>query len=214
LRTYYTAQNKQSITLAVKIYHNVYAVYILVTGPPMNITINNITSTSFVVHWDEVGDAYQYNVRWRKGSGSVRAVTSQTSLNITGLIPNTAYNVTINAVNKCGSGNSISVTTSTIESLVPEMTSTTTTLSSTRIPPTGNVIMYCCALNDMMISEWYTNQWTSNNFIRSNRNRRLNLDIFKLTSNKDCSMLSLSKLSILLHGVSSNVDVVSITQHR
>jgi len=105
-------------------------------GRPMNVRYSDVNSTSFFVQWDEVDGADQYIVRWRNGSSSVReAVTSQTSHNITGLTPNTTYNVTITARNSCGLGTNnytLSVTTLMM-------------MSSFTTNPTGSrITLYTC----------------------------------------------------------------------
>ncbi|XP_065910776.1 receptor-type tyrosine-protein phosphatase H-like isoform X2 [Dysidea avara] len=75
-------------------------------GTPLNIRISGITSTSFVVQWDEVDDAKLYCVQWRDDGSSVRSRESnpsRTSITIKQLSPNTIYNVTV-TVGTCRSG--------------------------------------------------------------------------------------------------------------
>ena len=68
------------------------------------ILISNITSISFVVQLDEVYDADWFNVFWREDGVSAREnITTQTSITIRGLTPNTKYYVNITAGNICGS---------------------------------------------------------------------------------------------------------------
>ncbi|XP_065910714.1 tyrosine-protein kinase receptor TYRO3-like isoform X2 [Dysidea avara] len=104
-----------SNTLGTSLYHCVVndmmsrdASPLISTGPPgtpMNIRVSNITSTSFVVQWDEVDDVHWYIVNWKDDGGSVReSTTSLTSHTITQLSPNTTYNVTVTTGNICGSG--------------------------------------------------------------------------------------------------------------
>jgi len=118
----------------------------------MNIRVSDITSTSFVVHWDEVDDANQYHINWSSAGASSREVTSQTSYTITGLIPNTTYYVTITSVNSCGfftDNYTLSVTTPMIGSPVPVITTTGLTIpnsfmtSSIITRPTGSRITLC-----------------------------------------------------------------------
>jgi len=74
-------------------------------GTPIKIRFSDITSTSFVVHWDEVDDINKYLVNWRIDGGggkATEATTSQTSRIITGLTPNTTYYVTVIVINSCG----------------------------------------------------------------------------------------------------------------
>ncbi|XP_065911030.1 uncharacterized protein [Dysidea avara] len=121
-----------------------YASLIVIGTKPSTpiLLVSNITSTSFVVQWDEVNGADYYIVNWRGGS-NVRESISQTSIIITQLSPNTTYNVTVTAGNICGSGrvsdilivttngpsiSSVTTTTSSISSMVAM--ATTTTLSS------------------------------------------------------------------------------------
>jgi len=40
----------------------------------MNIRFSDITSTSFVVQWDEVDDADWFNVLWWEDGGSAREI--------------------------------------------------------------------------------------------------------------------------------------------
>jgi len=118
-------------------------------GIPMNIRYNHVTSTSFVVQWDEVDDADQYLVNWRSGSSEAReATTSQTSHTITGLTPNTTYDVTVFAINGCGQSDTGStVTINEIEPSSP-VTAKEIELSSTVMyittMPTGNLIVHVC----------------------------------------------------------------------
>jgi len=136
------------------------------TGPPgipMNIRYDHVTSVSFVVHWDEVDDADKYLVNWRRSGGKAReATTLQTLRTITGLTPNTTYDVTVFAINSCGqsvtSSDVFIVTTNEIEPSSPvtineiEPSSTVTTneieLSSTVMSittmPSGNLIVHIC----------------------------------------------------------------------
>ena len=97
--------------------------------------VGNITSASFVVQWDEVDDADYYIVNWRDDGGSVRkSTTSQTSITITQLSPDTTYSVTVTAVNICGSGTAsdILIVTTNVGLLVELSTSSSVmTTSST-----------------------------------------------------------------------------------
>ena len=105
-------------------------------GAPMNIRFSDITSTSFVVHWDEVDDAELYIVNYRVDGGSVNeAPTQRTSRTITQLSSNTTYTVTVIA-NTCGHLSSISgaVMVTTNESLLIRLYSTLVTISSTTTP--------------------------------------------------------------------------------
>ena len=115
--------------------------YLDTTGPPgtpINIRVSEISSTSFVVQWDEVDDADHYIVNWRDDGGSVReSTTSLISITITQLSPNTTYNVTVTAGNICGSGtvSDILIVTSNVTLLVgPSITTLSlvcTSISST-----------------------------------------------------------------------------------
>ncbi|XP_065890845.1 uncharacterized protein [Dysidea avara] len=107
-------------------------------GTPINIRVSEISSTSFVVQWDEVDDADHYIVNWRDDGGSVReSTTSLISITITQLSPNTTYNVTVTAGNICGSGtvSDILIVTSNVTLLVgPSITTLSlvcTSISST-----------------------------------------------------------------------------------
>ena len=143
--------------------------YLCDTGPPiisMNTNmISNITSTSFVVLLDEVDDADWFNVLWWEDGGSAREnITTQTSITIRGLTPNTKYYVNITAGNICGSvinNDTLSVTTLMIESpvsILTVMTTATTMANSLAVfrstiytppTPTGNritlhIILHVC----------------------------------------------------------------------
>jgi len=128
----------------------------------MNIRVINITSTSFVVQWNEVDDTNQYYINWSSAGDSSRGVTtSQTSHTMTGLIPNTTYYVTIISVNSCRFVTDLSVTTLMVGSLVPTLTMITTTtltipnsfmMSSIIMRPTGSNITlyaYCISLTNI-----------------------------------------------------------------
>ena len=125
--------------------------------------ISNITSTSFVVLLDEVDDADWFNVLWWEDGGSAREnITTQTSITIRGLTPNTKYYVNITAGNICGSvvnNDTLSVTTLMIGSpvhtgiltILTMITTTTTmpnsltmsssTISSTPTPTGSRIIL-------------------------------------------------------------------------
>ena len=136
-----------------------YVTFIYDTGPPiisMNTNmISNITSTSFVVLLDEVDDADWFNVLWWEDGGSAREnITTQTSITIRGLTPNTKYYVNITAGNICGSvvnNDILSVTTLMIGSPVPIVTMMTTattmsnslTMSSSTIITSSTGITFC-----------------------------------------------------------------------
>jgi len=97
----------------------------------MNIRASGISNASFIVLWDEVDDADRYFVNWRSGHGVAReAITSRTSHNLTGLIPNTTYYATVTASNSCGEGTLskflMVITYSWIDIKYPQPTSTVT----------------------------------------------------------------------------------------
>jgi len=74
-------------------------------GAPVNIRFSDITTTSVVVQWDDVDNAYHYVLNWNDDDGAGReAVIAQTSRTIAGLTPNTVYSVTVFARNVCGRG--------------------------------------------------------------------------------------------------------------
>jgi len=118
-------------------------------GTPMNIRCSDVTSTSFVVHWDEVDNADQYFVNWKIGDIAREAIISQTSHSIAGLTPNATYYVTVSAANSCGQSDTGSSTVTTNEI---ELSSTITTNkiepSSTVMfittMPSGNLIVHIC----------------------------------------------------------------------
>ena len=134
---------------------------ICTTGPPgtpMNIRISGITSTSFVVQWDEVDDAKLYCVQWRDDGGSVRSRESKpprTSITITQLSPNTTYNVTayVTAGNICETGpvSDILIVTTNMTILVGPLSSmltmATPTSSSSVITTTPSE--FCCSYDNI-----------------------------------------------------------------
>ena len=81
-------------------------IYIHTIGPPINITVSDITDTSFVVQWDEVDNAVWYIVSWSVKETS----TQETSHTITGLAPNTSYGVTVEVADSCGQHSKLSDT--------------------------------------------------------------------------------------------------------
>ena len=149
--------------------------YLCDTGPPiisMNTNmISNITSTSFVVLLDEVDDANWFNMLWWEDGSSAREdITTQTSITISGLTPNTKYYVNITAGNICGSvvnSDILSFTTLMIESPVPILTMMTTktsmpnslTMSSAAISttpiPTGSRIILHIICTSLIIIKLY-----------------------------------------------------------
>ena len=69
--------------------------------------IGNNTSESFVVQWDEVIDIFSINyiVRWSGEDGSSGMDTvDRLSYTVTGLTPDTSYNITVAGNNTCGVG--------------------------------------------------------------------------------------------------------------
>jgi len=104
----------------------------------MTIRASKITTTSFVVQWDEVDHADQYIVNWKDGNGVDReAITSRTSHTITELSPNMTYYVNVSAINICGAATSrdfLLITTNTSIVIKPShSTSTMTSLSTSNV---------------------------------------------------------------------------------
>jgi len=117
-------------------------------GTPMNIRYNHAL---FVVQWDEVDDADKYLVNWSGGGKAKEATTLRTSHTITGLTPNTTYNVTVFAINGCGQSDTGSdvfiVTTNEIEPSSPVITNKielSSTVMSITAMPAGNLIVHIC----------------------------------------------------------------------
>jgi len=113
----------------------------------MNIRVSNITSTSFVVLWDEVDDADWYSVRWRNRYhiGSARETT--TSYNLTRLTPNRSYNVTVIAINTCGPGTSsdVFIAMTNASNVIKILSSSTSPTTSTMtLPTTSSFIQQSC----------------------------------------------------------------------
>jgi len=122
-------------------------VFVYDTGPPMNIRFSDITSTSFVVQWDEVVDADWFNVLWWEDGGSTREnITTRTNITIRGLTPNTKYFVSIAAGNICGSvvnSDILSVTTLIIGSPVPILTVITIATTMSTMITSSTMITFC-----------------------------------------------------------------------
>ena len=140
------------ISVIACLYCKILCMYVYATDPPgipMNIRVNDINSTSFVVQWDEVDDVGNYSVDWKDDGGMIgETKTSQTSITITQLTPNTTYNVTVTAGNICGFGTVSDIliaTTNVTLLIVPSVLSSVMTITSTiAIPippptPSGNV---------------------------------------------------------------------------
>ncbi|OWY21141.1 choice-of-anchor B family protein [Sphingobacteriales bacterium UPWRP_1] len=72
--------------------------------PPGNLTVTNITDDSATLTWTTTPGANSYNIQYRKAGTSTWAntTTSGTTLNLSGLSDNTAYEVQVQA--NCGSG--------------------------------------------------------------------------------------------------------------
>ena len=111
----------------------------LLLASPVNITFpaEYITDASFVVQWDAVSNhsVYRYIVNWTDGANLIQTVTvNTTSYNVTGLTPNTTYNVTVAGVNKydcSGPPSAIRKVTTNI-SLSMDTASTTSAVISTK----------------------------------------------------------------------------------
>ena len=121
------------------------------TGPPgipLNIRFSNITSTSFVVQWDEVDDADQYDITVkRKGNETATSQTSHTSRTVTGLTPNTIYELTVIATNGCGrsamSNSTFMVTPNVTTFIRPSVSVMMSSVVDRATTPTGNNITFC-----------------------------------------------------------------------
>ena len=81
------------------------------SAPPTSVSVSEVTSSSITVQWGPVdcihrnGDITGYSVRYRKTmTGPLQdiPVSSVTEYTITGLMPSTAYNVRVGAVNSAG----------------------------------------------------------------------------------------------------------------
>ena len=113
---------------------------------------DEITNESFVVQWDAVNDFFHitYTVRWYRGDDEI-GMANVTGLRhtVTGLITNTAYNVTVVAVNTCcGAGPVSNVTMVMTDNDPPTMHPPTTTTAAAATPtPTvilGNILCFYC----------------------------------------------------------------------
>jgi len=121
------------------------------SGLPRNIGVSDVTSTSFVVLWDEADDTDWYNISWwiEGCRGRENIITSLTSCIITGLVPNTTYHVRITTLNSCrlgSAGYTFAITTLMIGSVIPMMSTTPnsfTMCSFTTARPTGSRITLC-----------------------------------------------------------------------
>lgn len=81
---------------------------------PLNVTLSNITTTTFVVSWDSVPAALQYSVEYKDANTTTwliqPAVTAPTLTDtIVGLTPDTVYDVRINAICSAGSCYSLNI---------------------------------------------------------------------------------------------------------
>ena len=104
----------QWTTIIAAFYVSIYCTYLFLPvldactgtpGAPVNIRFSDITTTSVVVQWDDVDNAYHYVLNWNDDDGAGReAMTARTSHTITGLTPNMVYRVTVFARNVCGRG--------------------------------------------------------------------------------------------------------------
>ena len=108
----------------------------------MNISIQNITDTSFVVQWDTVIDHsdVSYIVALTKNETFhliMQNVTlTDTSYTVTGLTPNTTYRINVTGVNKfCENPVAFSTAeTKTFTSIFPDTNPTDTTTVTTSPP--------------------------------------------------------------------------------
>lgn len=91
-------------------FSNVINFTTLNTGPacnaPSGLNVSNITENSASVSWNSVSGAISYNVEYKLASSGnwSQSNVSGTSMNLTALIANSAYNVRVQTV--CNSGNS------------------------------------------------------------------------------------------------------------
>ena len=105
-----------------------------VTPPAIAFPKENITDISFVVQWDTLNQsANRYILMWTDGTTPIQSVTVHgTSYTVTGLTPNTTYNVTVTVVNSCTG----SLSTNAI--VMTRMSNATTTATNTTVIPNVN----------------------------------------------------------------------------
>ena len=75
-----------------------------VAAVPTGLTVSNVTNSSALFSWTPVSGAYLYHLRYKLTAASTWTVTSTnlTSINITGLSPNTSYDYASEAINSGG----------------------------------------------------------------------------------------------------------------
>ena len=114
----------------------------------ISIPLDNITTDSFVVQWNQVTDIFPitYTVRWYGGDINNTATTNGLSYTVTGLTNNTSYSVTVVAINTCCGAGPVSdvmmLTTMSDDDVIP--TSITISTFSVATPSTGMFLhLYC-----------------------------------------------------------------------
>ena len=114
----------------------------------ISIPLDNITTDSFVVQWNQVTDIFPitYTVRWYGEDIDNTNTTNELSYTITGLTSNTSYSVTVVANNTCCGAGPVSdvmmLTTMSDDDVIP--TSITISTTTVVIPSTGMFLhLYC-----------------------------------------------------------------------
>ena len=129
------------------------------SAAPVNIGFppQNITDVSFVVQWDAVVDQsvdrYIVSVQWTDTLFSVRSFTvyDGTSYTVTGLTPNTTYNVTVTAVGESDCTGVASVDEK-VTTNVPVSMDTTSTIDASISPSINPSIATVTAENSVTIN--------------------------------------------------------------
>ncbi|MBK8954199.1 MAG: fibronectin type III domain-containing protein [Saprospiraceae bacterium] len=90
---------------------------------PTNLAASNITETTATVSWSPVSGANSYNFQYKLASSNTwyQVNVTTTAVNLTGMSPNTNYNVRVQAV--CSGGNSAFTSTLTFKTLAGYCTS-------------------------------------------------------------------------------------------
>ena len=111
----------------------------------ISIPLDNITTDSFVVQWNQVTDVFPitYTIQWYGGDSNNTTTTNGLSYTVTGLTSNTSYNVTVVAINTCCGAGPVSdvvmVTTMSDDNIIP-----TISTFSVATPSTGMFLhLYC-----------------------------------------------------------------------
>ena len=143
-----------AIVVVICVYHIACSIHNSLGPPskPMSVesSVNESTNQTFIVRWDKVNDFFTitYMVTWTNESYTNSSNTAATSLTVTDrrLTANTAYNVTVTAINTCcgaGPTSDVILARTNLNPPTPPPTMTTTSGVNPNSTATSGMLFTC-----------------------------------------------------------------------